>query len=101
MKVSRIAAKVMVRLVLFLVILALIPFFTGDSSALKHLYIITDNKLALAAPILLMLGFITLLVICTRNQYRHADLNWALVINTVVLIAYGVMVFVKIRQLAY
>lgn len=101
MKFSRLAAKVMVRLILFLVVLALIPFFSGDTGALRHLYIITDNKMALAAPILLMLGFIALLIICTRNHYRHADLNWALVINTVVLIAYGVMVFVKIRQLAY
>jgi hypothetical protein len=100
MKLSRIAAKTLVRLFLILVLVALLPIITGNAGNLEHLYISTDNKLALVMPMLLILSFITLLVICTRNRYQHADLNWVLVINIVVLIAYGVMVWMKIRQLS-
>jgi hypothetical protein len=41
--------------------------------AQKHPYM-------LAFPILLILGFIALLVLCSVKKYSKADLNWLLVI---------------------
>jgi hypothetical protein len=101
MKASQIAAKVVVRLFLFLVLLALVPVFTGTSidKQLQGIYVITNNKWILAYPILLILGFITLLIICTIKKYSKPDLNWLLVINTLMLIAYGITVIIRISHL--
>ncbi len=98
MKFSKAAAKILVRLFFILILIALLPFLTGDAGGLKHVYLNTDNKLALAAPILLLISFIILLVICTRARYEEADLNWVLIINILILMAYGITVFIRIRQ---
>ncbi|MEO6521467.1 MAG: hypothetical protein ABIN91_07315 [Mucilaginibacter sp.] len=101
MKASQIAAKVVVRLFLFLILLALVPVFTGSSidKQLQGIYLTTNNKWVLVYPILLILGFITLLIICTIKKYSKPDLNWLLVVNTVVLIVYGITVFIRISHL--
>jgi hypothetical protein len=101
MRSSQIAAKVVVRLFFFLILLALVPLFTGGQidKQLHNTYIMTNNKLALISPILLMLGFIALLVICTIQKYAKPDINWLLVLNTVILIIYGITVYVRISHL--
>jgi quinol-cytochrome oxidoreductase complex cytochrome b subunit len=99
MKVSQIAAKAVVRVFYFLLLMALIPFLQGDNTKLEHLYLMPKNVWSLAFPILLILGFITLLVICSIKKYSKQDLNWLLVINTVVLIAYAVTLYIRIYQL--
>ena len=99
MKASQIAAKIATRLFLILLCIALIPFLQGDNTKLHHLYLTTPNKWTLVFPILLMLGFIALFVICTIKKYKEADLNWLLVLNTVILIIYGVTLFIRIYQL--
>jgi cytochrome c biogenesis protein CcdA len=100
MKASQIAAKVSVRLFLFLILLALVPVFTGTSvdKQLQGIYLITNNKWVLAFPILLIAGFVTLLIICTIKKYTKPDLNWLLVVNTVMLIAYGITVFIRVSH---
>ncbi|MBD1392421.1 hypothetical protein [Mucilaginibacter glaciei] len=99
MKVSQIAAKVVVRVFFILMLMALIPFLQGDGDKLSHLYLMPKNIWTLAFPILLILGFIALLIICAIKKYKHQDLNWLLVINTVVLIAYTATVYIRIYQL--
>lgn len=101
MKTSRIAAKVVVRLFFFLILLALVPVFNGNSldKQLHDTYIMTNNRWILAYPILLISGFIALLVICTIKKYTKPDLNWLLVLNTLMLIAYGISVFIRISHL--
>ena len=101
MKTSRIAAKVAVRLFLFLILLALVPFFTGNTTdtQLQNIYITASNKWVFAYPILLALGFIALLVLCTIKKYTKPDLNWLLVLNTLMLIVYGATVFVRILHI--
>jgi cytochrome bd-type quinol oxidase subunit 2 len=99
MKASQIAAKIVVRLFLLLLIFASLPFFTGDTSKLNHVYFTVHNWWILIPPALLILGFITLLIICAKNKYTKTDLNWLLVLNTVILIAYGVTLFIKIYQM--
>ncbi|MBK0380753.1 hypothetical protein [Mucilaginibacter segetis] len=99
MKISRIAAKTIVRIFLILLLAALIPFIKGDNEKLKHLYLMPAHIWTLAFPILLILGFIVLLVMCTLKKYSKPDLNWLLFINTLVLIAYGVTLYISISRL--
>jgi cytochrome c biogenesis protein CcdA len=101
MKTSRIAAKVIVRLFLFLILLALVPLFTGGTvdKQLQNIYLTTNNKWAFVYPILLILGFIALLVVCTIKKYTKPDLNWLLVLNTTILIIYGIMFYIRLSHL--
>lgn len=99
MKVSQIAAKVVVRIFFFLLLMAMVPFVKGDGDKLSHLYLLPRNPWVLAFPILLILGFIGLLVTCAIKKYNKQDLNWLLVVNTVVLIAYGITLYIRIMQL--
>lgn len=98
MKASQLAAKIVTRLFFILLILALVPFL-GDNYKLKNLYLHTPNKWTLTFPILLMLGFITLFVLCSIKKYKEADLNWLLVLNTVILIIYGITLGLRIYQI--
>jgi len=101
MKTSRIAAKVAVRLILFLILLALVPTFTNNTlnAQLHNIYITANNKWIFIYPILLLIGFITLLILCTTNKYSKVDLNWLLVLNTFILILYGTVVFIRVSHL--
>lgn len=101
MKISRIAAKVMVRLSLFLVLLALVPLFTGSTinQQLHDIYIRTNNQWILVFPILLIIGFITFLITCTVQKYTKPDMNWLLVLNSVMLIAYGISIYIRLSHL--
>lgn len=99
MKTSQIAAKVVTRLFFFLLLIALIPFLQGDTSKLQHIYLTPKHAWTLAFPILLILGFIALLIICSIQKFRKTDLNWLLVINTLVLTAYAITLYIRIYQL--
>jgi cytochrome bd-type quinol oxidase subunit 2 len=99
MKVSQIAAKAVVRVFFIMLIMALIPYLQGDNTKLEHLYLMPKNVWSLAFPILLILGFVVLLVICSIKKYNKQDLNWLLVVNTLVLIAYAVTLYIRIYQL--
>jgi hypothetical protein len=96
MKTSQIAAKIATRLFLIFLCIALIPFLQGDNSKLSHLYLTVPNKWTLVFPLLLMLGFIALFVLVSIKKYKATDLNWLLVLNTVVLLIYGIMLFIRI-----
>ncbi len=99
MKFSRIAARIMVGVFFALVFAALVPFFTGQTAPLQNVYLNVNNKMGLVAPLLLLLIFVVLLVLCTLNKYQKNDLNWLLILNILILIIYGFAVFVRIRQI--
>jgi quinol-cytochrome oxidoreductase complex cytochrome b subunit len=99
MKTSQIAAKFVVRLFFILLLIALVPFFQGNSDKLQHLYLNPKNTWTLAYPILLIIGFITLLVLCSIKKYSQQDLNWFLVLNTVILLIYGATLYFRIYQI--
>jgi hypothetical protein len=100
MKVNRIVTKTVVRLFFLLLAIALIPpFVQGDQSKLKHIYLAFHHTWEMIFPAILILGFITLLIICVVKKYKEPDLNWLLVLNTVILIVYGVAIFVRISHL--
>lgn len=98
MKTSQIAAKAVVRIFLLLLLLSTIPFLQGDNAKLQNFNFTIHHAWTLIFPAILILGFIGLLIACTIKKYKVADLNWLLVINTLVLMAYGIAVFIKVYQ---
>jgi hypothetical protein len=98
MKASQIAAKAVVRIFLLLLLISAIPFLEGDNTKLQNFNFIIHQPWTLIFPAVLILGFISLLIICSIKKYKVVDLNWLLVVNTVVLIAYSVAVFIKVYQ---
>jgi hypothetical protein len=98
MKASQIAAKAVVRVFLLLLLISTIPFLQGDNAKLQNFNFIIHHPWTLIFPALLILGFIGLLITCTIKKYKVTDLNWLLVVNTLVLIAYGIAVFIKVYR---
>lgn len=98
-KVSQIAAKVIVRLFFILLLVALVPFMEGDNHKLQNLYFTTTHKWIFIFPVILIGAFITLLVMCTLKKYKEMDLNWLLVLNTVILLAYGATLYIRVWHL--
>ena len=99
LKASQIAAKVIVRLFFILLLISLFPFMQGDNNKLSSLYFTTTHKWVFVFPIILIGAFIALLVICTLKKYKEIDLNWLLVLNTVILLAYGATLYVRVWHL--
>lgn len=99
MKTSQIVAKAVVRLFLFLLLIATVPFFYGNNGKLHDLYFTIPNKWMLAFPIILILGFVVLFITCTINKYKEVNLNWLLVVNTAVLLACGMVIYFRILNL--
>jgi hypothetical protein len=96
MKTSQIAAKIVVRAFFILLLAAMIPYFQGGNAKLQNFNFVIVHKWTLIFPALLIGGFIGLLITCTIKKYRVADLNWLLVVNTLVLIAYVIAVFIRV-----
>lgn len=96
MKTSQIAAKIVVRAFVILLVAALVPYYASNNNKLHNFNFVVYQKWTLIFPALLIAGFIGLLITCTIKKYKVIDLNWLLVVNTLVLIAYGVAVFIRI-----
>ena len=100
MKASQIAAKAITRLFFILLLMAVLPFAQGDNKKLGQLYFTTHHKWVFVFPVILILGFISLLVICTIKKFKEMDLNWLLVLNTAILLAYGITLYIRIWHFA-
>jgi hypothetical protein len=96
MKISQIAAKVVVRVFLILLLVSTVPFLQGDNAKLQNFNFVISHPWTLVFPGILIVGFIGLLITCTIKKYKMVDLNWLLVVNTVVLMAYGIAIFIKV-----
>ncbi len=99
MKSSGFIAKVVARLFLLLLLLAIVPLFQVDSDKLQHLYIVTKSKWLFVFPVILIGGFVYFFIRCTIKRYTEADSNWLLVINTLVLMAYCATLFIRLYEL--
>ena len=98
MKISQIAAKAAVRVFLLALLIATVPVLQGDNPKLEQYNFVIHQKWTLIFPSLLILGFIGLLITCTIKKYKAPDLNWLLVVNTLVLMAYGIAIFIRVYQ---
>jgi hypothetical protein len=99
MKVSRIAVKIATRLFLILLLMGLLPALQGDQSKLQHVYLTFHHKWEMIFPAVLILGFIGLLIYCIIKKYREPDMNWLLVLNTVILIIYGIAIYIRVYHM--
>ena len=99
LKASQVAAKVVVRLFFILLLVSLVPFMQGDNHKLQNLYFTTPHKWIFIFPIILILGFISLLIICTIKKYKEIDLNWLLVLNTVIILVYATTLYIRVWHL--
>ena len=101
MKTSQFITKIVVRLFFLLMVIALVPpFLMGDKSKLQHIYLSFHHGWQLICPSILILGFISLLIICTAKKYKETDLNWLLVLNTVILTIYGAAIYIRILHIS-
>ena len=99
MKVSRIAVKIATRLLLILLIMGLLPAIQGDQSKLQHIYLTFHHKWEMIFPAVLILGFIGLLIYCIIKKYQEPDMNWLLVLNTIILIVYGIAIYIRVYHM--
>lgn len=99
MKTSAIVAKSVSRLFILLLIFAIVALLRVDSGKLQHIYFTGGSKWTFLFPGILVLGFITLFIYSTVTKYRRTDWNWVLVLNTVILMAYCVTIFLRVYEL--
>jgi len=99
MKTSRIAVKVVTRIFFVLLLLAAFTLYQNDSTKLKHVYFIGNNKWTLVFPALLLAGFVALFITCAKQKYTKPDWNWLLVLNTVILMVYCATFYTRIMEL--
>jgi len=99
MKTSQIVAKAVVRFFFLALVLATIPLFQADGDKLHHLYIVANNKWLFFFPILLMVAFLYFFIRCNMKKYTETEMNWVLVVNTIVLMAYGATIFIRVYEL--
>jgi quinol-cytochrome oxidoreductase complex cytochrome b subunit len=99
MKVSPVVTKIVVRVFFVLVFFALVPFLVGDQTPLKHIYLSFHHWWELIFPAIIIVSFIILVVACAIKRYKQPDLNWLLVVNTIVLAAYGIALFIHVAHL--
>jgi hypothetical protein len=100
MKVNKFVTKIFVRVFFILALAAMFPFLQGDQSKWQHIYFVFKHKWEMIFPIILILGFIGLLITCAAKKYAEPDLNWLLVLNIVILLAYGIAVFIRVAHMA-
>jgi len=100
MKVNRTVTKIVVRLFFLSLLIAVVPpLLQGDQSKLQHIYLSFHHSWELIFPAILILGFISLLIICAAKEYKEPDLNWLLVLNTVILAMYGIAIFIRVSHM--
>lgn len=66
--ISKFVAKAALRVVIVLMALPVFMYFTKKESMLQH--IVFPNKIALLAPLLLLVLFTGLLILMLRNKYE-------------------------------
>ena len=98
MKISPFVTKIVIRVFFVLLFFALVPFFVGDQTRLQHVYLSFRHWWELIFPAIIILSFIGLLITCATKRYKVPELNWLLVVNMIVLLAYGIAIFIRIAQ---
>ncbi len=102
LKTSQIVAKSIVRVFVLMVMLAAASYFlapAGTVAKMHTTYFVVHNKFTLVSPAILVMAFIGLFILCVRTKYKEIEFNWLLVLSTVILMAYFVMLYVRVLQL--
>lgn len=99
MKASKLVTKIVVRVFFVLLLFAVVPLFFGDQSKFQHIYFAFHQKWQMIPPIIIITSFLFLLISCAIKRFNELELNWLLIVNTIVLTAYGAAIFIKISHL--
>ncbi|MFB2120452.1 hypothetical protein [Parapedobacter sp. 2B3] len=101
--ISQFAAKLLVRLFILLLLFAFAPVVLEQETTRSYseTFIYIENKWALIFPALLFISFLVLLFLTLRHKYQKADLNWMLSLNTVLLIVYVTMIYVRLYPIIF
>lgn len=100
---SKFISKLLVRLFMLILAAAIAPMFVDKQIAarMETTYVYIENKWVFIFPLILFLSFLTLLVLTGRAKHEKTDLNWMLLLNTLLLIIYVVMLFVRLFPVIY
>jgi len=100
---SKFISKLLVRLFMLILAAAIAPMFVDKQIAarMETTYVYIENKWVFIFPLILFLSFLTLLVLTGRAKHEKTDLNWMLSLNTLLLIIYVVMLFVRLFPVIY
>ena len=101
MRVSKLITKIIIRIFFILLLAVAFLFFSGDQAKYQHIYFSFTHKWQMVFPAIIVLSFLVLFVACARKRYNEPEMNWLLVVNTVVLLAYGIAVFIKVSSLVH
>jgi cytochrome bd-type quinol oxidase subunit 2 len=99
MKVSKFVTKIVIRVFFILLLVATFLFIQGDQSKFQHLYFSFSHVWEMIFPAIIILCFLFLFITCALKKYNQPEMNWLLVVNTIVLIAYGIAIFIKINRM--
>jgi hypothetical protein len=99
MRMSKPVTKIVVRVFFILVLFALVPFFYGDQNKFQNIYFAFPHKWEIVFPLIIITAFLFLLITCAIKKFNEPELNWLLVVNTIVLTAYGVAIFIKVSHI--
>ncbi|HWV72175.1 MAG TPA: hypothetical protein VN040_10680 [Pseudosphingobacterium sp.] len=100
---SKFVSKLLVRLFILLLAAAIVPMFADKQIAAKMeaTYVYIENKWVFIFPLILFLSFLTLLILTGRTKHQKTDLNWMLALNTLLLIIYVIMLFIRLAPVIY
>ena len=99
LKISQVAAKTAIRVFIIILFFGLLPFIAGNDAMqarMQTTHLVIPNKWTLIFPAILFLGFLALAIICKKRKYQVPDFNWLLVLNTMILLAYMIMLYSRI-----
>ena len=99
MKASRFLTKIIVRVFFVLVFFALVPVFMGDQQKFKNVNLTFRHKWETVFPLILISCFIGLLLTAAYRKFNDLEINWLLILNTVILTIYGVALFFRIAHM--
>ena len=100
---SKFVSKLLVRLFILLLAAGIVPMFPDKQIAAKMeaTYVYIENKWVFIFPLILFLSFLTLLILTGRTKHQKTDLNWMLALNTLLLIIYVIMLFIRLAPVIY
>jgi small-conductance mechanosensitive channel len=99
MKVSKLVTKIILRVFFILLLVALVPYFQGDQSKYQHIYFAFTHTWEIIFPAIIILSFLFFLIACAYKRFNEPQLNWLLVVNTVVLLVSGIAIFIKVSRM--
>src|SRR5690606_4639215 len=95
--ISKIVAKAVVRIVVLLIALPVIAYFTSPPIMAQRVSF--PNLWAVAAPLLLLLTFVVLLTLVLRHKYGKIEYNWLLTLSGLFVCLYLVLFYVKVLHI--